>query len=251
VRITILGLGQIGGSIVLSLRKRKFPCHIKGIDPSRKRLDGLRHKLDEASTRWKNEKDSDLVILSLHFSQIMTFLKQAPKDLLILDVCSGKEKIVGYAKRRGLRFIGGHPLAGNERLGEKGWDPDLFSARPFFLCPTPQTTARDLSRVRQFVRKIDAHPIEVAPVLHDLHLAKTSHFAAILSLLFANLCKGAPKVFKGPGYNSMSRLSHTPPVLLETFLRCNRKNIVLSALQMRELLDRWIQRSKQKRSFDL
>ena len=239
-KIAVVGLGQIGGSFVLALRKRKVPVHLTGIDPSRKRIKLLKHALDAASTNWERARKYDLVILCVHFDMLLEFLEKAPKDLLLLDVCSGKNQIVQAANRLQLRFIGGHPMAGNEREEEKGWDPDLFTDRPFFICRTAKSTPSDFLTVERLAKKLGAFPLEVRPEDHDRFVAMTSHFPAFLSELFANISAKAPSIYRGPGYQSMTRLGRTPSKLLETFLHSNRENILETALQMREALDRWI-----------
>lgn len=243
-KIAVVGLGQIGGSLVLGLRKRRVPCHLTGIDISRKRIRLLKDQLDAASTKWESIQNADLIFVCLHFQETMNYLRQAPRNVLIVDVCSSKAKILEDANQRKLRLVGGHPLTGNEREEEKGWDPDLFSDRPFFFCPSKGSSASDLKKVRKFIKKLGAYPVELDPVIHDQYVAMTSHFPAFLSQLFEQLSSGAPPLFQGPGYRSMTRLARTPPKLLETFLASNKENIMKSAAEMRWLLERWIQAHK-------
>ena len=238
--IAIVGLGQIGGSLVLAIRKKKLPLRLIGIDTSRKRLRLLSGNLDEASTRWDQVKEADLVLLCLHYRQTIDFLNQASQAQLILDTCSTKKQIVSFASKRKLRFIGGHPLSGNERHAEKGWDPDLFRDAPFFVCPGKGVASADRLRAFEFIRKIGAIPIQIDPDRHDGYLAKTSHFPAFLSRLIADSGRSVPSQFQGPGYKSMTRLSRTNPELLTTFLESNRKNILKAAKELRVRLDRWI-----------
>lgn len=240
--IAIVGLGQIGGSLVLAIRKKKLPFRIIGIDTSRKRLRLLARKLDETSTRWDQVKEADLVLLCLHYRQTIDFLNQASQAQLILDTCSSKKQIVSFANKRKLRFIGGHPLSGNERHAEKGWDPDLFRDVSFFVCPGRRIDAADRLLAFEFIRKLGAVPILVDADQHDRYLAKTSHFPAFLSRLIADSARSVPALFQGPGYRSMTRLSRTSPDLLATFLESNRRYILSTAKELRANLDRWIQK---------
>lgn len=238
--IAIVGLGQIGGSLVLAIRRKNLPYQIIGIDISRKRLRLLHRMLDESSSRWENTKEADLVIVCLHYKETVRFLKQAPKNQLIMDVCSTKKVLSQLAEKLGLRFIGGHPLCGNERSGEKGWKEDLFHKVPFFLCASSGSNPSDRSSITRFIRKLDAKPIAVNPALHDRFMADTSHFPAFLSILLAESTRRIPAYFKGPGHKSMTRLSVTNRELLRTFLDSNRANILKSASDLRARLDRWI-----------
>jgi prephenate dehydrogenase len=242
-RIAIVGLGQIGGSLILALRKRKLSYHLTGIDPSRKRLRLLASHLDASVASTQQFPDADLVILCLHYKETIDYLLRAPRGKLILDVCSAKQKIVKRATGLGLRFIGGHPMAGNERAAEAGWDPDLFTGHPFFLCPTSRLQKTDLQSIRKLVSAIGADPTVVDPAAHDRHLATTSHFPAFLSRAFAELTTSTPEMYRGPGYHSMTRLAHTSPELLQTFLLANGDNVLLSAEKLQRALNRWIKKA--------
>ena len=247
-RVAIVGLGQIGGSIVLSLRKRGAPYHLTGIDVSKKRLRLLSGHLDFASTKWEDTQTSDLIVLCLHYSEILKFLRHASREVVLMDVCSSKQAIVRFASRRKLRFIGGHPLAGNERASEKGWNPDLFLGTPFFLCaPAGQA---DLVAAKRLVRFLGAKPKQVSASQHDRYIAMTSQFPAFLSALLAKTTASAPALFQGPGYRSMTRLARTDPELFRTFLESNRNHILRSATKFRRQLDDWIrnhERTKARR----
>jgi prephenate dehydrogenase len=237
-RIALVGLGQIGGSIVLSLRKRRAPYHLTGIDVSRKRLRLLSGHLDFGSTKWQDAQNSDLIVLCLHYNAILEFLRNASREILLMDVCSSKEAIVRYAVRRKLRLIGGHPLAGNERAGEKGWDADLFSGTPFFLCAG--ANGIDLPAAKRLIRFLGAKPVEIKASQHDRYIAMTSQFPAFLSMLLEKTAVSAPALFQGPGYRSMTRLARTNPELFLTFLESNRTNILRCGDTFRRNLDHWL-----------
>lgn len=242
-RIAVIGLGQIGGSLVFALRQTGLPLHITGIERRPERLHLLKKHLDTAVTHWKKLEDAHLVVLCLHHGPLLKYLAQACPGTLLMDVCSGKKQIVRAAERRKLRFIGGHPMAGNEYAGEKGWDRNLFHDAPFFLCLTSNASATDLASVKDLISRIGALPIEIDPATHDRFAAMTSHFPAILSLLLHQTTSAAPAIFKGPGYRSMTRLSKTSSELPATFLATNRKNILFAARKLQRRLDRWIKKN--------
>ena len=75
-----------------------------------------------------------ILFACMHF-RIMENLNKIKTDALIVDVCSSKELYCKARNCKRLRMIGGHPMAGNEHKGEKGWNPELFRNAPFFLCP--------------------------------------------------------------------------------------------------------------------
>jgi prephenate dehydrogenase len=245
-RIAVVGLGQIGGSIVLSLQSNRHRYSITGIDPSSKRVRLLRSSLDFASRRWSDAGAADLIILCTHYKQIAEFLSKMDRGPLVMDVCSGKAKLVQIANRRKLRFIGGHPMAGNEFAGEKGWRKDLFNGSSFFLCPAKHSSAADVRIARSIVKHLGARPVQADPVKHDLFVAITSHFPAVLSGLLREMGRKVPEDFKGPGYQSMTRLADTSSDLMKTFLQANLENVQHSAKQMRDLLEQWIRMNAHK-----
>lgn len=219
--VAIVGLGQIGGSLALALRKALPALRIIGIDTSRKRIALIRRTLSNTSTKWDAAEDADVIFVCLHFRETMEYLARAPRKPLIVDVCSAKRKVVARANRRKLRFIGGHPMAGNERPVEKGWDVRLFENAPFFLCPAAGTTTADLATAKRFAQSIHARPVVVDPDEHDRAVAWTSHLPALLSVAYLKFTGSVPANYQGPGYRSFTRLAHTPPALLQTFLESN------------------------------
>ncbi|PWT92789.1 MAG: hypothetical protein C5B54_02965 [Acidobacteria bacterium] len=225
LRIAIVGLGQVGGSLALALRKSKIAIEIIGIDVSSRRLRLLKETLDHSSSNWKDAEKCDLIFLCMHFQQIVKFLDQTRTDSLLVDVCSGKEKIISQANRRKLRFIGGHPMAGNEREGERGWDAALFDKAPFFLCPGKFSKRSDLTQIKKLIQLIHANPIVVNPQQHDEFVALTSHLPAFLSVAYRDFSNSVPASFQGPGYKSFTRLAQTSPQLLKTFRESNARNI--------------------------
>jgi len=242
-RIAIIGLGQIGGSLVLAIRQQRLPYHITGIDISSKRLKLLESKLDATSRKWPDAK-ADLNLVCMHFKQTMEFLQEVKPELLVMDVCSAKKKTLDLANRRKLRFIGGHPMAGNERAVEAAWDADLFTGRPFFLCPSKKTQPEEMQFVEHLLWEIKAKPVEVNATEHDRWVALSSHFPAMISKMIADLSAQVPELYRGSGYESMTRLAKTSPELLETFLQANSSNLLHSAMKHRSQLDQLISKLK-------
>lgn len=243
-RIAIIGLGQVGGSIVIRLRNKQKPYFITGIDTSRKRLHLLRDSLDHGANRWDAAATADLVVVCLHYSLTEKYLVQANPNRLVMDVCSGKAKLVRLANNKQLRFIGGHPMAGNEFAVEQGWRKDLFEKAPFFLCPSASATDQDLATAKKFVRDLGAKPSVVDALQHDRFVAITSHFPTILANMLSRVADDVPSEFRGPGFQSMTRLAKTSPDLMKTFLESNEDQILRAAKQMQKLLKQWIKSKK-------
>ena len=245
VHVAVIGLGQIGGSIVLSLRKNRAPYHITGIDISAKRLRLMKPHLDEPDSQ---PNDDDLIVLCLHYEQAAEFLEKASNKILITDVCSGKSKLLEIANRRKLRFVGGHPMTGNEFEGEKGWRDNLFYQAPYFLTPGKHASRQDVAIIRKLVDRLGAKPKIIDANLHDRMVAVTSHFPAFVSKMLEQPGEKVPKEFQGPGFRSMTRLAKTSPALLNTFLQSNDQNILKVAKQFGMQLEKLIATAKRRRS---
>ena len=187
--------------------------------------------------RWAAADHSDLIFVCLHFNLLEKYLKTTTTSALIVDVCSSKELIVRIANERNLRMIGGHPMAGNEQKGERGWDVRLFQKAPFFLCPAGISTPADRRKLTSSAfRKLGCQPIVVNPVKHDEAVAITSHLPAFACALLYEISAWNSRgifwsrvsVFYASGTDVRSEL-------LQTFMKSNKKNIRKAAAKSREL----------------
>lgn len=216
MRIAIVGLGQIGGSIGLKLKNLGYAPDLFDIDPQ------LCENIGGKCEQFKGH-GYDLVVLALYADVILKIMDDLPKDNLYLDTASVKTPVVKKAIDIGLKFVGGHPIAGNERTGKDSWDPDMFEGRPFAIV---KTNVDDISMriVMKFISMIGSNPVIVDAEFHDKALAHTSQGLYFISKIIKAL--GLPyESLAGPGYSSMTRLSKQSPLLEETFKRYNSKNI--------------------------
>jgi prephenate dehydrogenase len=218
MKIAIVGLGQIGGSMALKLRE-------VGIKPD---LFDVNEELCAALNAKCESFDGvgyDLVVLALHIPVLLKMMNKLPKDNLYIDTASVKSQVVEKAKRSGLRFIGGHPIAGNERVGMQAWDPHLFENKTFVLVKG-NCNEQDEKKAEEFVKILGSKPVWTTAEEHDLALAYTSHAPYFVSVALKNVSKSHEK-FAGPGYQSMTRLSKQDPKLAKVFVDYNGKNTAM------------------------
>jgi prephenate dehydrogenase len=209
-RVTIFGVGLIGGSLALAL-KRAFPeIRIAGVDKPEVLDRARRLKIIDAVTPGEVVGHDDLVVLATPVGEILKLLDQFTRNhRLVVDVGSTKLTICRKAERLGVPFIGGHPMAGLEQSGPEAASADLFREAPFFLCPVQSTPAGAVDEIQAMVRAIYAIPRVITPEEHDRLVARISHLPQILSTLLAD--QTAPhKEFAGPGLRSMTRLAGSP-----------------------------------------
>ena len=202
--VVIAGVGLIGGSFALALRKAGFQGRIIGVS-SAATIDrafslGV---IDEALALAEAASDADLVYLSQPISQIIETLKVLDTDALITDAGSTKTVICETARKlkRG-RFVGGHPMAGKESRGVEQADADLFRGRPYVL------TSRE-PELESWIERIGARLVFLDPAQHDEQVAFVSHLPQLLSTTLASVLAGKEQV-AGPAAADLTRLALSP-----------------------------------------
>ncbi len=204
--VTIYGTGLIGGSLGLAL-KRAFPdVRIAGVD----RPEVLKRALDLKIIDVAGSQPSDVIILAAPIGEILRLLDEiSPGDALITDVGSTKVTICQKAEQRGLRFIGGHPMAGQEHSGPEAADASLFQDAPFFLCPVRSTPLDAADTMTSLIKAIGGVPHTITPEDHDRLVAQISHLPQIISSVLADQTSAHRNV-AGPGLRSMTRMASSP-----------------------------------------
>ena len=183
-RIAILGLGLIGASLGLALRRTPSAPSVVGFDPDQATVEwALRNGAIDRSARSAMEtvRDADTVVLAAPVRAIMELLGSLAPGLaegaLVTDTGSTKAQIVAAAGQLPDRvaFVGGHPLAGRLRSGVGGPDAQLFVGSVYCLTPTSDTPAWALERASALVQSVGATPHLVDAGQHDAILAAVSH----------------------------------------------------------------------------
>ena len=230
----IIGIVQIGGSLGLALKNANFFGKIGGFDLDTKRLklaDGFLdfccYDLDDALRK------SDIVILAVPVFEIVRILEHGINKYsqkFYTDVGSCKIpmfEISGNSQK--VRYIGGHPLAGTEKKGEKGWDASLFNNKPYFYVIDKNQSAQDEEMLIDMIKSIGAIPCSISASEHDRSVALTSHLPLFASLALMGRYSDQDqnmKTFVGSGFRSMTRLSGCSPQMGKDMLISNRKNIL-------------------------
>jgi prephenate dehydrogenase len=205
-RVTIFGTGLIGGSLALALRQAYPSVRIAGVDKPEVLDRALRLKIIDVP----EPLPSDLVILATPVGDILKLIDQfASKETLVSDVGSTKAVICHKAERLGVRFVGGHPMAGIEHSGPEAASAGLFRNAPYFLCPVKSTPDGACDRMQAIAKAIGAAPQIISAEDHDRLVAQISHLPQIISTLLADQTSGH-KDLAGPGLRSMTRLAGSP-----------------------------------------
>jgi prephenate dehydrogenase len=216
--VTVVGVGLIGGSFALALRKAGFTGKIIGVSsPETIRAALDRHVIDEAMPLRDAAGQSDLIYLAQPIARILETLDEIDPHVypgtLITDAGSTKSAIVARAGkriRRG-RFIGGHPMAGKQSRGVGEAEADLFRGRPYVLTSSVVAASLD-AELERWIKRIGARVVIMTPEEHDRLVALTSHLPQLISTALAAAIAneaGASRV-AGPAAVDLTRLALSP-----------------------------------------
>ena len=241
--ILIVGVGLIGGSLALALRKSGYIGHIAGIDRSN---EALRRALelgliDEAAVSLANAAGkADLILVAAPVAQmggILTAIRPfIRKGVLITDVGSTKSDVV-QAAYQALgeevgRFVPAHPVAGREKNGPDAAVADLFVGKKLVITPLPENTESDIDKVASMWRQCGAMIHLLSPEDHDNIFALISHLPHLLS--YALVDQAARHVradlmfeYAASGFRDFTRIAESSPEMWRDISLANRKQLLL------------------------
>jgi len=238
--VAIAGVGLIGGSFGLALRKAGFAGEILGVSsPSAIEAGVANGAISRSATLSEAAEIADWIYLAQPVDRIIETLERlgpmARHGCLITDAGSTKAEIVRCAERHITKaiFLGGHPLAGKEQRGAAWADGDLFRARPYVLTPLHGRTV-EIEEFYEWLAHFGAQIVELSPAEHDRVVALTSHLPQLLATALANTLarqnnQHIQEIF-GPGLLDMTRLALSSPDLWTSILATNRE-YMLEALE--------------------
>lgn len=231
--VAIVGVGLIGASFGLALRKAGFTGELIGVS-SRSAIEaGLRAGAISRAATLEESATAELIYLAQPVDRILATIEMLGPLMrpgtLVTDAGSTKAAIVRKASESfpdGC-FLGGHPLAGKEQRGAESADADLFQGRPYVLTPTAENSSH--AGFREWLKKIGAKVLEMPASEHDYVLAFTSHMPQLVSTALSVTLKSQNKdllarVF-GPGLLDMTRLALSSPDLWMSILGTNKTEV--------------------------
>lgn len=233
--VSILGVGLLGGSIGLALRKTTTDCTISGYGHRASTLASA-VKLGAIDRAFENPQqavaDADLVILCTPvgiFESLLQSIAPALKPgAIVTDVGSTKRSIVEAAGRlmpAGVHFVASHPIAGSEKRGVEFARADLFTHALCLITPTDQTDPQALETVCNFWKSLGMHIQSLSPTEHDQLLADVSHLPhAVASALVAMQTDHALSL-AGKGFLDATRIAAGDGPLWRDILLDNRDQV--------------------------
>jgi prephenate dehydrogenase len=220
--IAILGLGLMGASLALALKKRGFTGHLLGYarrETTRNQAmqDGLFEEVfaDPAAC----VADADIVVVCVPIWTIARLAEEIVSTLkpnaVVTDVGSTKSELLKtlnplFAGSNAF-FVGSHPIAGSEKTGIEAGDPDLYEGRLTVVCPADDTPAAAKQAVTGLWKAAGAEVVEMSPTAHDAMLASTSHLPHMVAAALArSVADGDPAGkadFCGTGFKDTTRVA--------------------------------------------
>lgn len=260
--MAFVGFGLIGGSIARALRRDGADWTIaawspSGAGPRLALADGI---VDEASSSAADAiRGADLVVLAGPPLACLDTIDDLAGSLggaldpraVVTDVASTKEAIGRHADGAGLRFVGGHPMAGLEVSGYDAGAADLFDGRPWVIVPGAHAQPGDAGRVEALAVACGARPIVMPAREHDAAVAAISHLPLVVSAALVEAVAGrgdgkepadwplAARLAAG-GWQSMTRLARGDAEMGAGIIATNAPAIAARVRDLRTVLDGWL-----------
>lgn len=243
LRVAILGMGLMGGSLAWALKNHVHS--LVAADPDKQTRDLVR-STDLVERIAENPGDilpkSNVVILAAPVGAILELIPRLPDwhpgQAIVLDLGSTKQQICQQLANLPPRFdiLGGHPICGNVVGGFEHADPDMFKGAVFAFSSFTRTSNRAKDFAEELARIVGAEPCWVDPEQHDYLVSATSHLPYLLSVVLALNTPQKSKPFRGPGYRSSTRLASTPSSMMLDVLRSNRRFLLQHLDKVQQIL---------------
>ncbi|MFB1050499.1 prephenate dehydrogenase [Paraliobacillus sp. JSM ZJ581] len=237
-RVVIAGLGLIGGSLAINIKKRSNTTLI-GYDTNRKTLDyALLHGIvDEITTDFaKALSNADYCILAAPVSKTVELINHlrdvhVTNSLLVTDVSSVKQPIMDAAKeikQPNVTFIGGHPMAGSHKKGIQAAKAHLFENAIYILTPEAQVSQERVEELKQLLAETKCSFLELDPTEHDEMTSVISHFPHLIASSLVHQAKKwqkkherIPNLAAG-GFRDITRIASSNPSMWQDIFFQNK-----------------------------
>ncbi len=253
-KLTIIGVGLIGGSLARSLRNSIKDIEIVGCGRSEDNLKKAveLNVIDRYSDNIKTSiKDADIIFISTPIGAMREIFKEMNGSIsassVITDAGSTKSSIIEEFKEECPKninqFVPGHPIAGTEYNGVVASVDDLFEEARVIITPIDETSKRAIERIEEMWHMCGANVIHMSPTHHDEVLAATSHLPHLLAFsLVDTLAKKAEhkEIFQyaAGGFKDFSRIASSNPEMWRDICGSNRESLIGLLEEFSEKIDK-------------
>jgi prephenate dehydrogenase len=255
-RVTIIGLGLIGGSLARALRSKTAISEIIAVDSDASSLGlALEQGIIDKGLAVPDSGvcSSDIIFICTPVKQAIEYIDmlagKTGDRTIVTDVCSTKSEIMENVEklREALCFIGGHPMAGTERSGFKNSFAHLFENAYYILTPAAHASQESVKILSSVVESIGAIPLVMTAEEHDMAAAGISHLPHVLAAALVNLVKqadrgsGRMQTLAAGGFRDITRIASSNPGLWESIVLSNKKQVLSLLRQFDKILDEFAQ----------
>ena len=239
MRLTVVGIGLIGGSMAMTLKQKGFVDHVIGVDNNPLHQDQALQLgiVDEVMSLEEAIVSSDLIVIATPVNiaeKLLSTILDLIDKQVVFDVGSTKESIVqianGHSKRG--RFVPTHPMWGTEFSGPEAAQHDAFKEKATVICNKEQIDEDALTLVEQLYEQLGMHILYMDAIKHDIHVAYVSHISHITSFALANTVlekeKESDAIFElaSGGFESTVRLAKSNAAMWVPIFMQNKENVL-------------------------
>lgn len=245
MKTTIIGLGLIGGSIAIDLRKSGIATELTGVDRNQDHADkalelGL---VDRIDSEGKSLSTADMIIIAIPVSVLSQLLPgildSVKKDAVVIDAGSTKNlicKAIANHTNRG-QFVAAHPIAGTENSGPTAAFSGLFQNKTNIICEKEKSSAQALAVAEKVFGALGLNTIYMDAAEHDKHVAYVSHLSHVSSFLLGqtvlDIERDEKNIFAlaGSGFSSTVRLAKSSPEMWAPIFEQNAEHLSQALLE--------------------
>ena len=248
MNIAIIGVGLIGGSFALALRREYADLRVTGIDRDADALDdALRRGVIDDAASPAAMADCDVILIAVPVRQFSTVLAEIAAYLnpetVVTDTGSTKQDVIAAARavlgNKISQFVPGHPIAGREHTGVVAAASELFEGKNVVLTPIEENTPESIERVRSLWRACGARVVEIPAETHDAVFASVSHLPHLLAFALVDELAARPNAktlfsFAASGFRDFTRIASSNPEMW-TDIALNNRDALLRELSAYEV----------------
>jgi len=244
MKVGVIGLGLIGGSMAIDLKRKGFAQEVLGVEAEPLNAAAAQKigLADRVVPLQECVEESDLIILAVPVGAAVKvlpeildiFASQNVAEKIVIDVCSTKEHLsraVKYHKAR-KQYVATHPMAGTEYSGPWAAMPGLFDGHACIICDAEESSPKAVQTVEQLYDTLNMRTIYMNSSNHDVHTAYVSHISHVTSFALALTVLDKEKDEKhifdlaSGGFSSTVRLAKSSPDMWIPILTQNRDNVL-------------------------
>ncbi|WP_299366398.1 prephenate dehydrogenase [Winogradskyella sp.] len=237
--VFVIGVGLIGGSFALDIKKQNSECTIFGIDNNENHLDeAIQLGIIDEKANLESLSKADLVIIAIPVDAALEVLPKVlhkiSDEAIVFDVGSTKEdiclKVKPHPKRR--NFLAAHPIAGTEHSGPRAALQGLYKNKTNIICEVEETAFKLQEKALKLFSDLGMRIRYMNPKAHDKHIAYVSHLSHISSFMLGKTViekeKNERDIFDmaGSGFESTVRLAKSSPAMWTPIFEQNKTNVI-------------------------